>query len=162
MKEKTVVIPNENVDTDQIIPARFLKGTSRDGLGKHCFADWKEKPSRDGTVLVAGKNFGCGSSREHAVWALMDCGYKAVVSTKIADIFRNNALKNGLLPIEVDEDTLKNLGDEVTINLEAKTINGVPFPIDPFAHYRLLRGIDELQHLLDQEHDIAAYEREKS
>src|SRR3954469_18870520 len=136
----TVVLPSENVDTDQIIPARFLKVTSKIGIGKHLFADWRydaagapkadfilNKPEAAGaSVLVAGDNFGCGSSREHAPWALYDYGFRAVVSTSIADIFRNNALKNGLLPIVVDATVHGRLlaapGANVTISLEQQTI----------------------------------------
>src|SRR5205814_10107765 len=137
---RTVVLPVENVDTDQIIPARFLKATSKAGLGSKAFADWRfdaeGKPKADfvlnrpeaagAAVLVAGDNFGCGSSREHAPWALYDHGFRAVVSTTIADIFRNNALKNGLLPIVVDRATHQRLlaspGAEVTVSLEAQTL----------------------------------------
>ena len=154
IRSKTVVLSVDDIDTDQIIPARFLKVTTRLGLGKHLFADWPERPPADGEILVAGKNFGCGSSREHAVWSLMDFGFRAVVSSSIADIFRNNALKNGLIPVVVDEKTHRRLlaqpGAEVAINLEKQTIDGVRFDIDPFARYRLLRGIDELEYLLDQ------------
>jgi 3-isopropylmalate/(R)-2-methylmalate dehydratase small subunit len=182
VRSRTVVLPIENVDTDQIIPARFLKVTSKAGLGEKLFSDWRydasgqpktdfvlNRPDAAGArVLVAGDNFGCGSSREHAPWALYDYGFRAVVSTSIADIFRNNALKNGLLPIVVEkavhEKLLATPGVEVTIDLEAQTLavpgaSAVRFPIDPFARYCLLNGVDELAFLLSREPAIAAYER---
>jgi 3-isopropylmalate/(R)-2-methylmalate dehydratase small subunit len=178
---KTVVLPVENVDTDQIIPARFLKATSKVGLGEKLFADWrldgegKPKPdfvlnrpeAKGAAVLVAGDNFGCGSSREHAPWALFDYGFRAVVSTSIADIFRNNALKNGLLPIVVDRATHEKLlaspGAALTISLPEQTLTladgtTAKFPVDPFARYCLLNGVDELDFLLSQEEAIAAFE----
>jgi len=178
---RPAVLPASNIDTDQIIPARFLTTTTRLGLGKQLFSDWRYGP--DGSpkaefvlnrpeaagcqVLVAGRNFGCGSSREHAPWALLDYGFRAVISTEIADIFRNNSLMNGLLPIVVDEATsdwlLENPGSEVTIDLAATTLqlaNGVSvnFPIDPFARFCLLNGVDELGFLLQQQARIADYE----
>ena len=179
---RAVALPIENVDTDQIIPARFLKTTSKSGLGEKLFSDWRydaagqPKPdfvlnqpeAKGAAVLVAGDNFGCGSSREHAPWALYDYGFRAVVSTSIADIFRNNALKNGLLPIVVDpafhKAALAAAGTAVTVSLENQTITladgkQAKFPIDPFARYCLLNGIDELQFLLSQEDAIAAFER---
>jgi len=178
---KTVVIPLENIDTDQIIPARFLKVTSKVGLGERLFSDWRYDPSghpraefvlntqeaKGAQVLVAGDNFGCGSSREHAPWALVDYGFRAVVSTSIADIFRSNSLKNGLLPVAVSPDLHQRLlatpGLIVTIDLESQTIAapGGPaerFPVDSFARFCLLNGIDELGFLLKQEGAIAAYE----
>jgi 3-isopropylmalate/(R)-2-methylmalate dehydratase small subunit len=178
---RTVVLPIENVDTDQIIPARFLKATSKNGLGKSLFCDWRfgadgqpkpefvlNRPEAQGAhILVAGDNFGCGSSREHAPWALLDYGFRAVVSTSIADIFRNNALKNGLLPIVVDRDAHAKLlaapGALVTISLEDQTLTlpgggTVAFPIDHFARYCLMNGLDELGFLLQQEEAIAAFE----
>jgi 3-isopropylmalate/(R)-2-methylmalate dehydratase small subunit len=178
---RTVVLPIDNVDTDQIIPARFLKGTSKTGLGQSLFADWRydasgqprtefllNRPEAEGAqVLVAGDNFGCGSSREHAPWALVGYGFRAVVSTSIADIFRNNALKNGLLPIEVDRaahaELLAAPGAEVTVDLEAQTLtlpggSAVRFPVDPFARYCLLNGVDELSFLISRQESIAAYE----
>src|SRR5882757_3060340 len=171
---RTVALPIENVDTDQIIPARFLKTTSKSGLGEKLFSDWRydaagqPKPdfvlnrpeAKDAAVLVAGDNFGCGSSREHAPWALYDFGFRAVVSTSIADIFRNNALKNGLLPVVVDpafhKAALAAAGTAVTVSLENQTLTladgkQAKFPIDSFARYCLLNGIDELQFLLSQE-----------
>ena len=181
IRSRTVVLPASNIDTDQIIPARFLTTTTRIGLGKQLFSDWRYRP--DGSpqedfglnqpaaagcqVLVAGRNLGCGSSREHAPWALLDYGFRAVISTEIADIFRNNSLKNGLLPIVVDEPTSRWLidhpGSEVDIDLASARLrlaNGasVTFPIDPFARYCLLNGIDELGFLLQQQERIAAYE----
>lgn len=179
-----VVLPNENVDTDQIIPARFLKTTERSGLGASAFADWRYRP--DGTpnpdfplnaptaagaqVLVAGRNFGCGSSREHAVWALLGAGFRAVVSTEFADIFRGNALGNGLLPIQVAEETIRRLmrasqdpAARVSVDLAAQTLTlpdgeAIAFPIAPFVKHCLLHGIDELDFLLGADADTAAYE----
>lgn len=171
-----------NLDTDQIIPARFLTTTTRTGLGRQAFADWryaadgKPKPdfvlnrpeARGCQILVAGRNFGCGSSREHAPWALHDYGIRAVVSTEIADIFRNNSLKNGLLPVTVDEAThrwlLEHPGEEVCIDLAAMEITladgrRAQFPIEAFARYCLLNGVDELGYLLARADEIEAYER---
>ncbi|RMG89537.1 MAG: 3-isopropylmalate dehydratase small subunit, partial [Chloroflexi bacterium] len=180
-------LPINDIDTDQIIPARFLKTTDRDGLGKSCFYDWRydadgnPKPDfvlnqseyQGAQVLIAGHNFGCGSSREHAPWALLGMGFKAIISTDFADIFRNNALKNGLLPIIVDADTqrqLVSLAEEdpsttVTIDLESQTVTlpdgrQVEFPIDGFSKYCLLNGVDQLGFLLGLEADIVAYEAE--
>jgi 3-isopropylmalate/(R)-2-methylmalate dehydratase small subunit len=178
---KTVVLPIDNVDTDQIIPARFLKGTSKLGLGKQLFSDWRydatgapkpdfvlnRRESSGAQVLVAGDNFGCGSSREHAPWALHDHGFRAVISTSFADIFRNNALKNGLLPIAVAPALHQRLlaapGTLVTVSLEASTLTlpdgtTTTFPIDVFARYCLMNGMDELDFLLSQEEAIAAFE----
>jgi 3-isopropylmalate/(R)-2-methylmalate dehydratase small subunit len=183
IRSRTVVMPASNIDTDQIIPARFLTTTTRIGLGKQLFSDWRYAP--DGSpkpefilnrpeaagcqVLVAGHNLGCGSSREHAPWALLDYGFRAVISTEIADIFRSNSLKNGLLPIVVDATTnrwlLDNPGSEVNIDLASTTLQlptgvSVHFPIDPFARYCLLNGVDELGFLLHQQQRIAAYEQQ--
>jgi 3-isopropylmalate/(R)-2-methylmalate dehydratase small subunit len=178
---KTVVIDSSNVDTDQIIPARFLTTTTKDGLGRQLFADWRylpggepnpdfvlNKPGAAGCqVLVAGRNFGCGSSREHAPWALLDFGIRAVISTEIADIFTSNALKNGLLPITVDEATsawlLANPGALVDIDLRKSEVtlpdgSVAPFPIEAFARHCLLNGIDELGYLESRMRDIEAYE----
>ena len=177
-----VVLPVDNVDTDQIIPARFLKGTSRSGLGKSLFADWRydaegrprpdfvlNRPETQGAaVLVAGDNFGCGSSREHAPWAIVDQGFRAVISTSIADIFRNNALKNGLLPIvvspELHRKALAAPGTPVTVDLEQKTVtladgSSETFEVEPFARYCLLNGVDELEFLLAQDATIAEFEQ---
>jgi len=180
IRSRTVVLPVENVDTDQIIPARFLVTTSREGLGTGLFADWRydaagrprpdfalNRPEAAGArVLVAGRNFGCGSSREHAVWALQGQGFEAVVSTAFADIFRGNALKNGLVPVAVDEATHARLvgtpGAEVAIDVEAGEIKSAggraAFPLEPFARYCLLNGLDELAFLLSREREIAAFE----
>jgi 3-isopropylmalate/(R)-2-methylmalate dehydratase small subunit len=178
---KTVLLPIENVDTDQIIPARFLKVTSKIGIGANLFSDWRydgagnPKPdfilnrpeAQDARVLVAGDNFGCGSSREHAPWALYDYGFRAIVSTSIADIFRSNSLKNGLLPIVVGADVHQRLlaspGMMLTVSLEDQTItladgSAAKFPIDPFARYCLMNGQDELDFLLSQDADIARFE----
>lgn len=182
IESRTVVLPASNIDTDQIIPARFLTTTTTEGLGRHAFADWRydasgsPKPefvlnqarARDCAVLVAGRNFGCGSSREHAPWALLDHGFRAVVSTEIADIFRNNSLKNGLVPVVVDEQThawlLEHPGAAVRIDLETKTLTlptgvEVSFPLEAFARYCLLNGIDELGFLLQQTDAISRYEQ---
>jgi 3-isopropylmalate/(R)-2-methylmalate dehydratase small subunit len=180
-----IVLPAENVDTDQIIPARFLKTIGRRGLGEHLFADWRvdekglprpEFPlnspaARDSAILVAGHNFGCGSSREHAPWALIDYGFRAVISTGFADIFRNNALKTGLLPVALTASAhaalLEQLAESprapVTIDLETQTATlpdgtSHAFAVDPFARHCLLNGVDELGFLLGQEAAIAAYE----
>ncbi len=181
IRSRTVVMPSANIDTDQIIPGRFLTTTTKEGLGRQLFADWRydaagnPKPdfilnrpeSRGCRVLVAGRNVGCGSSREHAPWALLDYGFQAVISTEVADIFKNNSLKNGLLPILVDEAThqwlLAHPGAEVEVDLESTTLtlpNGVAvrFPVDPFPRYCLLNGVDELGFLLSQDKAIAAYE----
>lgn len=178
---KTVVIASTNVDTDQIIPARFLTTTTKEGLGKQLFADWRyladgspnpdfalNRPEATGCqVLVAGRNFGCGSSREHAPWALMDYGIRAVISTEIADIFKNNSLKNGLLPITVDESTaswlLSHPGADIDIDLTASRLTlptgvSVTFPIEAFARHCLLNGIDELGYLRSKLDAVASYE----
>ena len=179
---RTVVLPSTNIDTDQIIPARFLTTTHKEGLGLRLFNEWRydadgspradfvlNKPEAQGCrVLVAGRNFGCGSSREHAPWALLDYGFQAVVSTEIADIFKNNSLKNGLLPVVVDEAThcwlIEHPGAEVTIDLESTTLAlptgaSVKFPLESFARYGLLNGVDELGYLLSRADAIDAYER---
>ena len=170
---RTVVLPLEDVDTDQIIPARFLRTTVREGLGENLFADWRydkdgseitdfvlNKPESQGAgILVAGRNFGCGSSREHAPWALLDHGFHAVISTEIADIFRNNSLKNGFLPVIVDEDThrwlLDHPGVEVTLDVESRELTlpdgkTVGFPIENFSRYCLLNGVEQLGFLMEQ------------
>lgn len=184
-KGKVVALPINDIDTDQIIPARFLKTTDKEGLGKALFSDWRYEsdgsPKSDfvlnqpehqsASVLIGGHNFGCGSSREHAPWALMGAGFTAVVSTYFADIFRNNALKNGLLPITVDEQTHQQLislaeedpNTEVQIDLETQTLTlpdgrGVNFPIDSFSRYCLLNGVDQLGFLMGLEDDAVTYE----
>jgi len=164
-----VVIPQENIDTDQIIPARFLKITDKADLGANLFADRPEfRASIAGRsqVLVAGNNFGCGSSREHAAWALLDFGFKAVVSTSFADIFRQNALKNGLLPVVLDVRThrLLNPGIVVTVDLATQTLSitggpTVTFPIDSFSKTCILEGLDELGYVLKHEPSIELYEQ---
>jgi len=182
LRSRTVVMPSTNIDTDQIIPARFLTTTTREGLGKALFADWRydaagnprpdfilNRPEAAGCqALVAGRNVGCGSSREHAPWALIDYGFRAVISTEIADIFRNNSLKNGLLPVTVDEEThvwlLAHPGTEIAIDLETCTValadgREVSFPLEPFARYCLMNGVDELGFLLSRKEDIEHYER---
>jgi len=181
IRSRTVVMPSTNIDTDQIVPARFLTTTSKEGLGSALFADWRydsegrprpefilNKPEASGCrILVAGRNIGCGSSREHAPWALVDYGFQAVVSTEIADIFKNNSLKNGLLPIVVDEAThqslIENPGAEVEIDLASSVIklpdgSAVSFPIDAFARFCLMNGVDELGFLLSKNSEIEAYE----
>lgn len=182
---RIVALPIENIDTDQIIPARYLKATSKEGMAEGLFADWRlgpdgkpdpnfalNRPETQGAeVLIAGNNFGCGSSREHAPWALQGYGFKAVISTYFADIFRNNALKNGILPITVDSETyhlLVSLAEEdpetsVTIDLASQTVTlpggqQVEFPIDGFAKYCLLNGVDQMGFLMHQDDAIAAYE----
>ena len=182
LRSRTVVLPTTNIDTDQIIPARFLTTTTRDGLGRNLFADLRydaqgapradfalNRPEAQGCqVLVAGRNLGCGSSREHAPWAMLDYGLRAVISTEIADIFRNNSLKNGLIPVVVDESTsrwlLEHPGVEVTIDLESTTLTlptgeRVQFPLEAFARYCLLNGVDELGFLLGRMSEIKAYEQ---
>ena len=182
---RVVPLPNENVDTDQITPARFLKVTDKKGLAKFLFYDWRydssgnpkaefvlNKPESAGAgILLAGNNFGCGSSREHAPWALVDFGFRAVISTSFADIFRNNCLKNGLLPVLVDDATHKELFRLVEqdrslhfeVDLASQTLTlpdgkQVGFPIDPFSKKCLLNGVDEIGYLLNFEQDISRYE----
>ncbi len=164
---RVVVVPQENIDTDQIIPARFLKVTDKVDIGSHLFEDRPEFQVEKGSqVLVAGNNFACGSSREHAVWALADFGFKAVVSTSFADIFRQNALKNGFLPIVVDAKThaLLKPGTLVTVDLSAQTLSieggpTVTFPIDSFSKTCILENLDELGYVLKHEAAISAFEK---
>ena len=178
---KTVVLPNEDVDTDQIVPARFLTLPSKEGIGECLFYDWRFNESgepnkdfvlnkeeyQDCSVLVAGNNFGCGSSREHAPWALVDYGFKAIVSTSFADIFKNNSLKNGLIPITVPEEMHKwlidNPGVDVMIDLENTLIqtqqgHESSFPVESFSRYCLMNGIDQLGYILSQESEITKHE----
>lgn len=185
LRSRTVVMASTNIDTDQIIPGRFLTTTTKEGLGRQLFADWRydatgapnpefilNRPEADGCrILVAGRNIGCGSSREHAPWALLDYGFQAVVSTEIADIFRNNSLKNGLLPVIVDEEVhgwlLAHPGAEVEIDLTTTTLllpdgRRASFPIDPFARYCLMNGVDELGFLISQTEAIRAYEARRT
>ena len=180
-----VALPLDNIDTDQIIPARFLKTTTREGLGMHLFANWRydaagrltgefildQAPARGALFLVAGQNFGCGSSREHAPWALIDFGFRAVIAGSFADIFRQNALKNGLLPIVLPPaihaallaDAGRLPGLRLAADLERLAVAGpfgrAPFAIDPFARQCLLQGVDEIGYVLRQEEAIGAYER---
>ena len=170
-----------NVDTDQVVPARYLQKPRSDDFGNYLFRDLRQRADgtdhpdfplnqpawRNARVIVAGRNFGCGSSREHAPWALLDYGFQAVISTEIADIFRNNSLKNGLLPIVVDAAThawlIANPGAEISIDLQTATLTlpdqaPVGFPIDPFARYCLMNGVDELGFLLSKNAAIEAYE----
>jgi 3-isopropylmalate/(R)-2-methylmalate dehydratase small subunit len=186
--QSTVVPINaENIDTDQIIPARFLKATSREGFGKNLFRDWRyehddeAQPKKDfplnnpkwqGSILVAGKNFGCGSSREHAAWALKDFGFEVVVSSFFADIFRNNALNNFLLPVQVSEEFLKQIfnatekdaSEKLAINLKDQTITIAStgqtekFDINPYKKTCLLNGYDDIDYLISIKSDIEAYE----
>jgi 3-isopropylmalate/(R)-2-methylmalate dehydratase small subunit len=186
LKSRVVVLPNNDIDTDQIIPARFLKVTDKVGLGNNLFSDWRYNPdgspkpdfvlnkpeSQGAQVLLAGDNFGCGSSREHAPWALTGFGFRAIISTSFADIFCNNSLKNGLLPIVVDTKTHQSLLEileeiphaEINIDLETQTVSlptghQVTFPIDVFAKTCLLKGTDELGYIQSFEDQINAYEK---
>ncbi len=182
---RTMVLDIDNIDTDQIIPARFLTTTGREGLGAAAFHDWRyardgqpnpdfvlnRKENKGRTILVAGDNFGCGSSREHAPWALLDSGLRAVISTRIADIFRNNSLKNGFVAAVIDAQPhrwlLDNPGAEVAIDLEHMRVElphgpPAPFAIDPFARYCLMNGVDPLGYLLRQEERIRAWEQRES
>jgi 3-isopropylmalate/(R)-2-methylmalate dehydratase small subunit len=184
LTSRVVCLPVNDVDTDQIIPARFLKATDKNGMGDNLFADWRynadgspkedfviNKPESAGCqILLAGDNFGCGSSREHAPWALTSFGFQAVISTSFADIFRNNSLKNGLIPIVVDEEAHKMLTDfieevpnaEFDIDLESQPLSfsrgSIQFEIDPFSKTCLLNGVDELGYIMGFEKEIAEFE----
>ena len=181
LASRTVVLRERNIDTDQIIPARFLTTTQREGLGAHAFHDWRQLTdaspdpefpfNRDenagAQILVAGRNFGCGSSREHAPWALLDLGLRAVISSQIADIFRSNALKNGLLPVVLDEAIVDELlaqpGIELAIDIATRTVTmpdgrSFQFPLDAFAQTCLLEGVDQLGYLLTQQPAIQRFE----
>jgi 3-isopropylmalate/(R)-2-methylmalate dehydratase small subunit len=189
LRTTAVVLPLENVDTDQIIPARFLKTTDRLGLGNDLFADWRYDASgapraefvlnrpeaKAAQLLVAGRNFGCGSSREHAPWALLGYGFRAVVSSEFADIFRNNALGNGLLPVALPEPVVERIGALIaadpgsvfTIDLESSTFalpsgERFDFPVDPFARHCMLQGVDQLGYLAAKEPEIDAFERARA
>jgi 3-isopropylmalate/(R)-2-methylmalate dehydratase small subunit len=189
LESTCIPLPLENVDTDQIIPARFLSATSREGFGDNLFRDWRYKktgeknidfvlnnPKFSGTVLVAGKNFGSGSSREHAVWAIFDYGFRAVVSSFFADIFMNNSLNNGLLPIVIPEELLKKLHDLiqndpstiVKIDLEKQTFtitstgDSVRFNINPYKKECMLKGLDDIDFLLGMKNTITGFETNKS
>jgi 3-isopropylmalate/(R)-2-methylmalate dehydratase small subunit len=181
INSRTVVLPLDDVDTDQIIPARFLTTTVREGLGEHLFTDWRydasgnadpdfilnKEESAGAKILVAGRNFGCGSSREHAPWALLDYGFHVVISTEIADIFFNNSLKNGFIPVIVDETIhkwlLEHPGAEVSVDIDTLQLlipdhEPVQFEIDRFARYCLLNGIDQLGYLRQHKDAIDAFE----
>ena len=178
-----VPLPIEDVDTDQIIPARFLKATSREGFGDNLFRDWRfsegEKPNvdfvlndvrYDGSILIAGKNFGCGSSREHAAWALYDYGFRVIVSSFFADIFKGNALNNGLLPVQVSDTFLSDLlavvkekpDTEVIVDLEDQHIRFMDqeefFEVNPYKKECLLNGYDDIDYLVNLKEDIVAFE----
>ena len=180
----TVNLPNEDIDTDQIIPARFLTRQTIDGIGECLFADWRfnesgkpnesfilnQAESINAGILVAGNNFGCGSSREHAAWSLLDYGFRAIISSSFADIFQNNSLKNGLITIVVDLEThkwlMENPATELIVDLENTEIilesgKAVSFPIDSFARYCLLNGVDQLGYILSHESEINAYENQQ-
>lgn len=184
LESAIVTLPRANIDTDQIIPARFLTTTTREGLGRHAFHDWRydehgvprpefvlNRPEhRDARILVAGRNFGCGSSREHAPWALLDAGIRVVISSEIADIFRNNALKNGLLPVVLPEAVVDTLLAQPGLRLQVDVAKRrvywpdgehVTFPIDAFAQTCLLEGVDELGYLLAQDAAITAFEERR-
>ena len=181
---RTAVLVDENVDTDRIIPARFLTTTTRAGLGKYCFNDWRyladgrdnpdfplnQPAARGGSILVAGRNFGCGSSREHAPWALLDYGIQAVLCSEIADIFRSNALKNGLLTLVVAEPEhrwlLAKPGLELAIDVAGQFIElpdggRISFQLEPFARHCLLNGVDQLGYLLQHAAVIDAFARNR-
>jgi len=189
LESTCVPLPFENVDTDQIIPARFLSATSRQGFGENLFRDWRytktgekntdfvlNNPVYSGQVLVAGKNFGSGSSREHAVWAIFDYGFRAVISSFFADIFMNNSLNNGLLPIVISEELLqklqnlilKNPGEKVRIDLANQTLtilstgDSVKFDINPYKKECLLKGLDDIDFLLELKNSITSYEKNKT
>jgi len=188
LESTCIPLPLENVDTDQIIPARFLSLTTREGFGEHLFRDWRydksgnkniefvlNDPKYNGRILVAGKNFGCGSSREHAVWAIADYGFRAVVSSFFADIFKNNCLNNGLLPVVVSEDFLKNLLNRiqkdpetiVRIDLKQQSLMVMPddsisFDINPYKKECLMNGLDDIDYLLGIRDMIRAYELRKT
>lgn len=185
IRSRTVVMPFDDIDTDQIVPARFLTTTTKEGLGEAAFADWRYdadgNPKADFVlntdeakgcqVLVAGHNFGCGSSREHAPWALYDYGFRAIVSTEIADIFRSNSLKNGLLPVVVDKAAhtwlVEHPGVQVEIDLESRQLRlpegrVVEFPLDGFSRHCLMHGIDQLGFLVQQEEHIRRFEQTRS
>ncbi len=189
LRTTAVPLPIENIDTDQIIPARFLKATSREGFGENLFRDWRydntNKPKEgfvmnnsrySGQILVAGKNFGCGSSREHAAWAIYDAGFRVVISSYFADIFRGNALNNGLLPLQVSDEMLQRLfvqimekdpKTEFVVDLEAQEFRvpawdeRVKFDIDPYKKECMINGYDDIDFLVSQKEAIEAYEKQK-
>ena len=185
IKSTFVPLPLENVDTDQIIPARFLKATTREGFGKNLFRDWRyinndernpkpgfilNDPAYSGSILVAGKNFGCGSSREHAAWSILDYGFNVVVSSFFADIFKNNALNNGLLPVQVSDDFLQKIfrlenGSTLSIDVEKQTItidataDKEIFDINNYKKTCLLNGFDDIDYLLNSKEEIISFEK---
>jgi 3-isopropylmalate/(R)-2-methylmalate dehydratase small subunit len=184
-ESKMVVLPVDNIDTDQIIPARFLKTISKAGLGEQLFYDWRyeadgapkadfvlnQAEAKQRQILLAGDNFGCGSSREHAPWALTQYGFRAVISTSFADIFKQNSLKNGLLPIVVTREVHAKLFGSpegmVKVDLAAQTLTlpdgtAVEFPVDAFSRHCLLEGVDELGYILQQDAEISAYEKRRA
>ena len=188
LKSRTVVLPLRDIDTDQIIPARFLKVTDKHGLGDSLFCDWRylkdgspnpdfvlnESASQGAQILIAGDNFGSGSSREHAPWALVGWGFRAIISTSFADIFKSNSLKNGLLPVEVSPDVHQKLMEavqrdrstQIAIDLPTQSVTGLgsleaTFPIDEFSKHCLLEGIDQLGYLLSFDDQITGYEQQR-
>ena len=166
---RAVVLDRADVDTDQIIPKQFLKRIERTGFGEFLFHDWRKDPgfelnSQTGRILLAGRNFGCGSSREHAAWALQDHGFDVVIAPSFGDIFRQNSLKIGLLPVQLPEEQVRDLmaraarGEELTVDLEARTAGGFPFELDEHSRTCILEGLDEIALTLRHEDAIAAYE----
>jgi 3-isopropylmalate/(R)-2-methylmalate dehydratase small subunit len=169
---RAAVLDRPDVDTDQIMPKQFLKRIERTGFGEFLFHDWRKDPdfelnrpeARGARILLAGRNFGCGSSREHAPWGLQDYGFDVVIAPSFGDIFRQNSLKIGLLPVELPAEQVQELtararaGEELTVDLEAQTAGGFPFALDPFQRHCLLEGLDEIGLTLAHEDAIAAYE----
>ena len=160
-----VVLDRNDVDTDQIIPKQFLKRIERTGFGEFLFFDWRKDPAfelnhQTGRILIAGRNFGCGSSREHAPWALEDYGFDVVIAPSFGDIFRQNSLKIGLLPVQLPEEQVRELmtRDEITVDLETRTVDEFPFELDDFTRNRLLNGLDDIALTLQHEDAITAYE----
>ncbi|MCP3999984.1 MAG: 3-isopropylmalate dehydratase small subunit [Gammaproteobacteria bacterium] len=185
LTSKTIILAIDDVDTDQIVPARFLTTIQREGIGESLFIDWRfdkdgneiasfplnAPEAKDRKILVAGRNFGCGSSREHAPWAIYDFGIRAVISSEIADIFRNNSLNNGLVPVVVDTEThqwlLNNPEVEITVDVEACEVRlpdgkAIPFQIEPFARHCILEGVDQMGFLLQNLENIKAFEKNRS
>jgi 3-isopropylmalate/(R)-2-methylmalate dehydratase small subunit len=184
LTSRFVPVPMENIDTDQIIPARFLKATTKEGFGKNLFRDWRydkndqpkpdfilNKPEYSGEILVAGKNFGCGSSREHAAWSILDYGFRAVVSSFFADIFKNNALNNGVLPVQVSDEFLQKIFQQdknatLTINLETQKIRidttgeEETFDINNYKKTCLINGYDDIDYLISLKEEIAEFEKQ--
>ena len=188
IKSGAVPLPIENIDTDQIIPARFLKATSREGFGENLFRDWRydssgnlkpefalNNPRYNGQILIAGKNFGCGSSREHAAWAIYDAGFRVVISSYFADIFRGNALNNGLLPLQVSDEMLQRLLEQVEREPQTQFVvdllkqeffvpvwnESVSFEIDPYKKECLINGYDDIDFLVSQKEAIETYENKR-